>query len=122
MCEQWILPVARTEWLPVGPSGRVLALEHFTIDLDVLLQVRRNVLFGEDRRYRALRLARAAIDALVGMDVQLVRSLIDAVHGTYIYASAVLRILAGFSYDVRHLFSDSAAAPSWALECFLCEK
>jgi hypothetical protein len=56
------------------------------------------------------------------MDVQLVRSFIDAVYRTYVYAGAVFCILAGFSYDVRHVFPDSAAGTSAALEVFLCEK
>src|SRR3989442_8790556 len=37
---------------------------------DVVLPLRRSVLFGEDRRHGAFRLARAAVDALVGMDVE----------------------------------------------------
>jgi hypothetical protein len=44
------------------------------------------------------------------MDIKLVRTFVDAVHRTYINASAVLRILAGFSYDVGHVVPDNSAA------------
>jgi len=99
-------------WLPVGPSRRVGTLEYFAVDLDEFLEIRRHVLFRKNRGDRALGLARAAIDALVGMDVELVGSFIDAVYRTHVNAGAVLRILAGFSYDVGHVVPDSAAAAS----------
>lgn len=97
-------------WLPVGTSRWRLALEYFAVDLDVLLQVGRHILFRKDRRYRTLRLACAAIDALVGMNVKLIRPFVDAIHRTNVHASAVLGVLAGFCYDVRHVVSESAVA------------
>jgi hypothetical protein len=100
------------ERLPVGPSRRVGTLEHFAVDLDELLEIRGHVLFRKNCGDRALRLARAAIDALVGMDVELIWSFIDAVDRTHVDTGAVLRILAGFSYDVGHVVPDSAAAAS----------
>jgi hypothetical protein len=96
-------------WLPVGPSRRAGALEHFAVDLDVFLEVPGYVFFWKDRGHWALWLARTAIDTLVGMDVKLIGALIDAVHRTYIDAGAVLRILAGFRYDVGHVVPNSAA-------------
>jgi len=99
-------------WLPVGPSRRVGTLEYFAVDLDEFLEIRRHVLFRKNGGDRALGLARAAIDALVGMDVELIGSFIDAVDRTHVDTGAVLRILAGFSYDVRHVVPDNAAAAS----------
>jgi hypothetical protein len=120
--EQRITPIARTGKLPVRSARRVLALEHFAIDLDVFLQIRRHVLFGKDRRHRAFGLACAAIDAFVGMDVELIRPFVNAVYRTHVYTGAVLRILAGFSYDVRHFVPDSAAAAAAAPETFPLRK
>jgi hypothetical protein len=97
-------------WLPVWPSRRCFALEHFAVDLNVLLEIRGHVLFRKDRGHRALGLTGAAINALIGMDKELVRTFVDAVHRTYINAGTVLRILAGFSYDVRHVVPDNSAA------------
>jgi hypothetical protein len=69
------------------------------------------IVFSEDRLDRASRLARAAVDALVGMDVQQFRALecllvlarVNAVYRTNVHASRVLRPYAGFSDNVRHL-------------------
>jgi hypothetical protein len=69
------------------------------------------IVFSEDRLDRASRLARAAVDALVGMDVQQLRAFeclfvlarVNAVYGTDVHASRVLRPYAGFSDNVRHL-------------------
>ena len=68
------------------------------------------IVFSEDRLDRAGRLARAAVDALVGMDVQqlhafefrLVFARVDAVYRTDVHASRVLGPYAGFSDNVRH--------------------
>jgi protein-S-isoprenylcysteine O-methyltransferase Ste14 len=89
-------------WLAVGSSGRVVALEDVAVDLDVLLQVRGHVFFGEDRGHRTFGLACTTVDALIGVDVELFRSFIYAVYGTDVYAGSVLRVLAGFGDDVRH--------------------
>src|SRR5207237_10274169 len=89
--------------LPVGPSRRGGTLEHFAVDLDVFLEVRRYILFRKDRGHRALGLAGPTIDALVGMYVELIGTLIDAVDRTHVDACAVLRVLAGFIYDVGHV-------------------
>ncbi|HKN58088.1 MAG TPA: hypothetical protein VJV97_04500, partial [Gemmatimonadaceae bacterium] len=48
-------------------------------------------------------------DALVGMDVKLIGSFIDAVDRADIYAGAVFGVLAGFSYYVGHVIPDRAA-------------
>ena len=48
-----------------------LLLEVVGVDLDVLHLVIRHGVLGEDRGHRALWLARATVDALVGIDVEL---------------------------------------------------
>src|SRR5215204_3788282 len=83
-------------------SGRRRAGEHVAVLLDERLLLRRHVLLREDRRDRALRLARAAVDALVGVDVELVRPLVDAVDGADVDAGLVLDADAGFGDDVGH--------------------
>src|SRR3954462_14799313 len=85
-----------------GPAGRGFALEDVPIDLHELLHVPRHVLFGEDRGHRALRLAGAAIDALVGVDEELLVAFVDAVDGTDVDARLVLDADAGFGDDVGH--------------------
>jgi hypothetical protein len=106
MHEQRIAPVARPERLAVWPSRRSLALENVAIDLDVLLEIRWYILFREDRGYGAFGLARATVDALVRMDIELLGTFIDAVHRTHVDTGAVLGVLARFSYDVRHLYPE----------------
>src|SRR5207247_2456669 len=53
-------------------AGRRGALKHVPVLRDVGLPLRRRVFLGKDRGDRALGLARAAVDALVGVDVELV--------------------------------------------------
>jgi hypothetical protein len=106
--EQEFAPVAGIDWLSLGTTRRVLALEYVAVDLDVLLQISRHVLFGKNRRHRTFRLAGPAIDALVGMDEQLLGTLVNAIHRTHVDARAILGVLAGFRYDVRHLDPGSA--------------
>src|SRR5688572_21603664 len=84
------------------PAGWSVAVEDLLVLLDEGDLVRRDVLFGEDRGHRALRLASAAVDALVGMDVELVLALVDAVHRTHIHAGAVLHPDAGFGDHIGH--------------------
>jgi len=69
------------------------------------------IVLSEDRLDRASRLARAAVDALVGMDVQQLRAFecllvfarVNAVYRTDVHASRVLSPYTGFSDNVRHL-------------------
>jgi hypothetical protein len=88
--------------LSVRATRRIVTLEDIAIDLDVFLQIRGNVFFGEDRGDGALRLARAAVDAFVRMNVELFRSFVYAIDGTHIDTRSVLCVLACFGYDVRH--------------------
>jgi hypothetical protein len=72
----------------------------------------------EDRGPRALRLARPAVDALVGMDVELIRPLltirprvlVDAVDRAYGDATGVDTVAAEPRDDVRHQLSSSACS------------
>ena len=59
---------------------------------------------------RTLGLAGATINAFVRMDEELIRAFVNAVDRTDIDASAILGVLAGFSYDVGHVVPDSAVA------------
>ena len=70
----------------------------------------RHIVLREDRRNRACRDARAAVDALNGVDKQLIgRPVIglvlfgvDAIYRTRIYASGVLRADTGFCDYIGH--------------------
>src|SRR5204863_385064 len=57
-----------------------------------------------------LRLAGAAIDAFVRVDIQLILTLVDAVHGADIHARPILHIDAGLCDDVRHSGSKHVAS------------
>jgi hypothetical protein len=109
MDEHRIPPVARTGRLPVGPSRRVFALEHFAIDLNVLLQIRWHVLFRKNRGHWAFRLAGTTVYAFVRMDEELVWSLINTIDRAHVDAGAVLGVLAGFGYYVRHVVPGGAS-------------
>jgi len=111
--------------LAVGASRRSGTLENFAIDLDVLLHVRGHILFRKDRGHRTLRLAGAAIDALVGVDKELLRPLVYAIDRAHVDARAVLRVFAGFSNDVGHLVPGSSPTPdsfSQHAGRFFCER
>src|SRR5574342_150837 len=95
-------PVLLRAALRRGFARRVGAMKYIAVLGDVGFPLRRRVLFGEDRRHRTLRLARPAVDALVGMDIELVLSFIDAVHRTDIDTGAVFDVDAGLGDDVRH--------------------
>src|SRR5699024_5959535 len=56
-----------------------------------------------DRLDRAHRLAGAAVDALVGVDVEHALALVDAVHGTLLDAGQVLEVHTGLRDHVRHV-------------------
>ena len=84
-------------------TRRVIALEDLGVLGYVLGPFRRHIFFREYRRDRALRLTCSAVDALVGMNIELVLSLIDAVDGANINAGSVLDTYAWFGDDVGHL-------------------
>src|SRR5690606_41741267 len=69
---------------------------------DVLGPLRGHVRVREDGGHRAFRLARAAVDALVRVDVVLVLTLIYAVHRANLDAARILGPDARLGDDVRH--------------------
>jgi len=91
-----------------GGSGRLL--EKFRVDLDVLGPLGGQVILREDRLDWTLIDAESAVDACVGVDVELraLRKLftllrwVDTVDWAHFNARGVLRTDAGFSNDVRH--------------------
>jgi hypothetical protein len=60
------------------------------------------LVLGEDRVDRALGLAQGAVDALVRVDHEEVRALVEAVHGTHFHAVRVLAHDAVFADDKGH--------------------
>src|SRR5689334_18926769 len=101
---RWPAPLERPSllWpLLARPSRWGVRVEDLLVLRDEALEVRRDVFFGIDRTHRALRLARAAVDAFVGVDEQLVLALVDAIHGTDIDTGTILHTNAGFGDDVR---------------------
>src|SRR5687768_2713885 len=70
------------------------------VQLEPLLGLRVGV--GQDRLRRALGLAHAAVDALVGMDHEHVLALVEAIHRAHLDAVHVLALDAVFGDDVSH--------------------
>src|SRR5206468_7259620 len=62
--------------LRCGLDSRVV-LEELLVQLDEVLPLLRSFVLGEDRLHRAHRLAGAAVDALVGVDVEHRLTLVD---------------------------------------------
>src|SRR5215212_7807265 len=83
-------------------AGRIGSEENVAIDLDELGLISGNIFFRENCGDRAFRLTGAAVDAFIRMDVELLRTLINAVDGTDVNTRTVLRVYTGFSYDVGH--------------------
>jgi len=69
----------------------------------------RNILFRENGCDGALGLARAAVDALVGVDVEHSLSLIDAIDWAHIHTRPVLHIDTWLGDDVRQLVAPETA-------------
>ena len=84
------------------------------VDLDERLPLVGQRVLGEDRLDRALRLAGAAVDALLGVDHQHPAHLVDAVHRADVDAGLVLQVDAGLGDDVRHETRPPGSSPSGA--------
>src|SRR5258705_4070265 len=93
------------------------ALEVILVLGDERFPLVRGVFLCENGRHRALGLARAAVNALIGMDVELIRSLVNAINRADIYAAPVLHVDAGLSNQVRHSVSDFMSLMATAKEC-----
>src|SRR5689334_15127987 len=90
---------------------RLLGLpEVLVVHRDVVLPLLRDIVLGENCGYWASRFARAAIDAFGWIDVEhrrrfkfrLIFFWMNAVHGTGIHTSGVLRADARLTNDVGH--------------------
>ena len=69
---------------------------------DVALLVLRDLVLGVDGFDRTLRLAGPAVDALLGVDHEMVPGVVDAVHRTNLDAALVLRADARLRDNVSH--------------------
>src|SRR5207249_3954940 len=100
-------------------AGTRLVLVPDGVDLDELLLVVGDVVLGKDRGHGAGRLAGAAVDALVRVDIEhlvVVAVVVDAVHGADVDAGTVLCADAGLRNYVSHgflLLQSLAAVGQW---------
>src|SRR5438552_5144604 len=76
--------------------------EPLRVDRGELLPLAGDIVLVEDRGHGAYRLARAAVDAFVRLDVQHARPLVDAIHRTLVHAGAVLHVDARLADRVGH--------------------
>src|SRR5262249_47047224 len=79
-----------------------VVLEELLVDLDVVLPLLRGLVLGEDRLDRAHRLAGAAVDALLGVDVEHRLPLVDAVNRAHLHAGLVFHADARLGNDIGH--------------------
>src|SRR5438552_19023482 len=79
-----------------------VVLEELLVELDEVLPLLGSLVLGEDRLHRAHGLARAAVYALVGMDVEHRLTLVDAVDRAHLHACLVFYVDARLRDYVRH--------------------
>src|SRR5208283_6169989 len=113
------LPGVQDLWHRVAPLSAIsiLLLVILRVDLDEALPLFRKVIQGEDGGDGADRNARAAVNALHRVDVELrqvgevpfIFARVDAINRTDVYASSVFGVDARFSNDVRHEASSQGA-------------
>jgi hypothetical protein len=72
------------------------------VDLHERVPLVRQRVLGEDRLHGTLRLAGAAVDALLGVDDEDPVGVVDAVDRAHVDTGAVFDVDAGFGDDVRH--------------------
>ena len=102
LVERWILDVVLGRVLVDELVDDVHPLVEGVVDLHERLPFLRERVLGEDRLDRALRLARTAVDALLGIDHEHALGLVDAVHRAHVHAGLVQDVDAGLGDDVRH--------------------
>jgi len=105
-------PLGRLKLRHLRPR-RLRVLEPERVDLGVFLLTVRHIVLGEDGRDRADRLAGAAVDALIGVDVELavyVFVVVDAVDGTDLDAGFVDGADTGLRNDVSQGMSPPPTA------------
>jgi hypothetical protein len=98
-----------------------VAVEDFLVLLDIGSVVRGYVFLREDRCYGTLWLAGTAINALVGVNIELVLALIDAIHGTDIHAGAVLNSNTRLDDHISHPATPSSRADLTATQAKVYE-
>src|SRR5260370_476591 len=76
--------------------------EELFVELDELLRRLRGFVLCEDRLHRTHRLARSAVDTLVGVYEELIRALVDTVDRADLDAGLVLDVDTRLSDDIRH--------------------
>src|SRR5437867_9066530 len=79
--------------------------EKLLVQRDEVFRLFRRLVLGEDRLHRAHGLAGPAVDALVGVDEELVGPLVDAIHWADLDAGLVLDVDARLDDHVRHRIS-----------------
>src|SRR5918992_4444425 len=79
---------------------------------DVVLHVFGDLIVGVDGLHRALGQAHGAVDALLGVDHEVVALVVDAVNRAHRYASSVLRADTRFGYNVGH-YGSSLTIPDF---------
>jgi len=76
--------------------------EELFVELDELLRLLRGFVLGEDRLHRTHRLARSAVDTLVGVYEELIRALVDTVDRANLDTGFVLDVDTRLGDDIRH--------------------
>src|SRR5690242_19632593 len=105
------LPLVRVRGRGLALDDRLPDLRELRVERLECLLVRRHVVFGEDRFHGTFGYAQRAVDALVGIDDQKIRSLAEAVDRTDVDAVRVFAADAAFGNDVGHRFESSARRP-----------
>src|SRR5205085_10453215 len=99
----WMVVVDRTYFAASARrSDPAFGGEPFGVDRRELLPSIRHVVFVEDRLDGTNGLARSAVHALVGVDVEHPRSLVDAVHRALFDAGLVLDVDTGLGDHICH--------------------
>src|SRR6267378_4327334 len=83
--------------------------EELFVELDELLRLLRGFVLREDRLHRTHRLARSAVDTLVGVYEELIRALVDTVDRADLDAGLVLDVDTRLGDDIRHGHSPSGS-------------
>ena len=87
-------------------TGRTEFGEELCIGASEVGPLRRDIIFVVDRLNRAYRLTGAAVDTLIGLDLQHPATLIDAIDRAFFDACLVLEVYARLGDDVSHWSSE----------------
>jgi len=106
---------------PFGLSARLYVRENTVtllfgkvrVDLDKVLPLIGNFIFHENGIYGTLRLAQAAVNTFIRVNVKLIARFMDAVHGANSDAGFIFDPNAGFGDYVRHDSFSSTVLQFW---------